>query len=421
VILWGTGLGAAPDISTEGTAFPSQVNVCPSGPNCPTVWVGGLQASVAYAGRSGYTAEDQIDFVIPQGIQGCYVQVAVQIGSVIGNFTSMTVDPTGPTCQDADGINYADIASDVSAKGSANVGAISLLSNYLDLNLGVLLGTQLWDNDTVSGEIGTFSTGALNAFQGFTLAPSVNECTVSPFLQYPPPKDPILSSTLITYLDAGASLSIQGPSGSPVAIPKNTNGKGYSQLVGGATIAELLGGTGTDPFFLSSTGWGTSSYTWSVLPGTFTVTGPGGADVGALSAAITVPSTSGQFVWTNQSTVTSNPIPRNAPLTITWTGGDPNGFIDITAVSSTLQSGTTPPPTTPGVLAECIAANTGTFTIPTYVLESLPSTSGSTALVPPGELLVGPASAATKATAPAGLDELYIFYHFIEGANVTWQ
>jgi len=96
--------------------------------------------------------------------------------------------------------------------------------------------------------------------------------------------------------------------------------------------------------------------------------------------------------------------------------------VDITAISSTLASGTTPADTTPGILAECIApASLGKFTIPTYVLQSLPSTAGSTALVPPGELLVGPASAVTTATPPSGLDELYIFYHFIAGQNVTWQ
>jgi uncharacterized protein (TIGR03437 family) len=432
VVLWGTGLGPAPNISTEGTAAPPQTNLCATAASCPiTVWVGGLQATVAYAGRSGFTAEDQVDFVIPPGIQGCYVQVAVQTGTgtnaVVGNFTSMAVDPTGPTCQDVDGINYADIAATVASKGSANIGAISLLSNYLDLDLGIL-GTQLWDNDTVSGEIGTFSTGVLDLYQGVALAPSVSEppgnnCTVIPFFAYPPPKDPGLA--YITYLDAGASLSIQGPSGNSVSIPKNSNQKGYSQLVGGATIAQLLAGSGEDPFFLTSTNWPSTTanpYTYAVLPGTFTVTGPGGANVGALSAPITVSSAAASFQWTNQSSLTGSPIPRDQPLTITWTGGDPSGFIDITAISSTLSTGATPQTNTPGVLMECfVPASLQTFTIPTYVLGALPSTAGSQALVPPGELLVGPASSVVKVAPPTGLDELYIFYHYIEGANVTWQ
>jgi uncharacterized protein (TIGR03437 family) len=418
-IIWGTGLGVAPDIATEGTAAPTPTNLCATASSCPvTVWVAGQKANIYYAGRSGYTAEDQIVFEVPQGVQGCYVQVAVQTGSVVGNFTSMTVDPTGPTCSDADGINYASLAAVTLSKGKASVGAISLLSNFLNLSV---LGTPLqWDNDTVSGEIATFSTFQLGTFQGFTLAPSVNNCSVSPFLQYPPPKDPVLSE--IAYLDAGASLSIQGPSGSPVSVPKNTNGKGYSALVGGSTIAQLISGNGIDPFFLNATGWGTSSWTYAILPGTFTMTGPGGADVGAFSLPVNVSSTAASFKWTNES-IASNPISRSTPLTITWSGGDPNGFVDITLISSTLQSGTTPAPTTPGILVECIAPSSAqTFTVPLYVMQSMPSTAGSTALVPPGELLVGPASAASSPTTlPTGLDALYIFYHYIGGSEVTWE
>jgi hypothetical protein len=152
------------------------------------------------------------------------------------------------------------------------------------------------------------------------------------------------------------------------------------------------------------------------------VTGTGGSAVGALSAPITVTPAAASFQWTNQSSVTATAIPRDQSLTITWTGGDPNGFVDITAIASTLQSGTVPSTTTPGALVECIApASAGTFTVPAYVLESLPSTVNSTALVPPGELLVGPASGGVSATAPTGLDALYIFYHFIQGVNVSWQ
>jgi uncharacterized protein (TIGR03437 family) len=447
VIAWGTGMGPAPNLSTEGSAPPpaTPVNLCP-GANCPTVWVGGTKSTnVYYAGRSQYTAVDQVIFQVPPSAQGCYVQVAVQTGSIVGNFASMTVDPNGATCQDADGINYNDLDAAVKANGKANVGAISMLSNFLNLSV---FGTPLqWDNDTVSGEIGAFTgsttgLGDLATFQGFTLAPSVNNCSVSPFFAYPPPKDPVLSE--VTYLDAGPSLSIKGANGTTAPIAQNCTpastsgcgaaGKGYSGLVGGASIAELLNGGGTDPLFLSDNGWpgNGSSYTYAIEPGLFTVTGAGGGAVGAISAPITVSPAAASFVWTNEKTITSAPIPRNTPLTITWTGGD--GFVDITAISSTLLSGTTPQPTTPGILVECIApASDQTFTIPTYVLASLPSTTGSTALVPPGELLVGPASVAcsntssTSATCatipslPSGLDALYIFYHYIGGDAVTWQ
>jgi uncharacterized protein (TIGR03437 family) len=435
VILWGTGLGPAPDIATEGSAPPPSppVSFCP-GTYCPTVWVGGVSqpASIYYAGRSTYTAEDQVIFQIPASVTtGCYVQVAVQTGSVIGNFTSMAVDPKGGVCSDADGVNYNDISATVTKNGKANVGTVSLLSEYLNLSIAGL-GSLKWDNDTVSGEVGTFSTGVLNEFQGFALAPTANNCTVTPFLQYPPPSDPGLAS--VTWLDAGSTggtgancgplgcLSITGPNGTAsVPTHKNSGGtydsKGYSALVGGETIANLIAGCPSSsanncaPFFLSASD--------VISAGTYTLTSPGGASVGAISTGISVPSSDASFSWT----VPTGAIPRSSPLTITWTGGNPSGYVDITAVSSTLASGITPSATTPGILVECIApTSAGSFTIPTYVLQSLPSTSSSTALVPPGELLVGPASVPVKATTlPSGLDALYIFYHLISGANVTWQ
>jgi uncharacterized protein (TIGR03437 family) len=444
VTIWGTGLGAAPDVSTEQSAAPAQVNLCATAANCPvTVWVGGQQASVTYAGRSGYTAEDQIDFIVPPVEPGCYVPVAVETssatGSVVGNFTSMAVDPHGDVCQDADGINYNDIASVVQSKGQANIGGIILFSDYLFVTTA--LENAAWDNDTVTAEIGTFKAGALNTFQGFTLSPSVGSCTVSQFLQFPPPADYGLAQ--VTSLDAGASLSIKGPNGTQ-AIAKNTSAYGAQPagnltlktgLVGGETIGELVTEltsgacptTSTDnctPFFLTPT--------FAISPGVYTVTGPGGANVGAFTAPITVTPAAASFKW-DQSGVTGQ-VSRQTPLQITWTGGDPNGFVDITAIASTLQSGVEPSAGTPGVLVECIAsAQTGSFSIPAYVLETLPSTANSTAFVPPGELLVGPAgvtcssTSATSTTCPAdltlptGLDALYIVYHFIQGLNVVWQ
>jgi len=426
VTIWGTGLGTAPNLSTEATAPPPQTNLCATASTCPvTVWVAGQKATVTYAGRSGFTAEDQIDFQVPPGVQGCYVQVAVQTGAatpVISNFTSMAVDPNGAVCQDEDGINFNDIASIVQSKGQANIGDIIMLSNFLNLSNLPLVGTGQWDNDEVAAAMGTFKSGTLQSFDGFALAPSVGNCTVTPFfdIPLPPPVDPTLAQ--VTFLNAG-SLSIAGPNGNQ-PLPANSSGNGYYGLVGGETLSDFVKllengacpSADTDkclPFFLSKS--------FAISPGTYTVTGTGGSGVGAISAPVSVSQAAAAFAWSNQTTITANPISRSTPLEIDWTGGDPNGFVDITAVSSTLASGL-PMPSTPGVLAECIApASLGKFTIPTYVLQSLYSTANSTAFVSPGELLVGPASNATKLTPPTGLDALYIVYHIIQGTNVTWQ
>jgi len=455
VTIWGTGLGAAPNLATEQSAPPPYTNLCPSGSPCPvTVWVGSQQATVTYAGRGGFTAEDQIDFQVPPGAQGCYVQVAVEINSVIGNFTSLPVDLNGATCSDADGIDYNDIASLVQTNKQANVGNLVLFSDFL--NVSTEFGGAQWDNDTVSGQIATFTSSTLNSFQGFTRVPSANNCTVIQFLQFPPPVDPAVGyiingvfTPVVTFLDAGPSLQIQGPNAS-ATVAQDTGANSYGAqpagnlttkegLVGGMSVGELATAlatgtcptTSTDnclPFFLSTK--------YAITPGTYTVTGTGGASVGALTAPITVTQAAASFDWTNQAAVTAGPIARTQDLEIDWTGGDSNGYVDITAIASSLQSGIEPSATTPGVLVECIApAVAGKFVIPAFVLESLPSTAGSTALVPPGELLVGPSSVACTSTAnnptsatcpaqltlPSHLDALYIFYHFILGQNVAWE
>jgi uncharacterized protein (TIGR03437 family) len=426
MILWGTGLGPAPDPSTEATAPPCLSGCDLRGSNLSvTVWVGTQAvpaADLLYAGRApGFTAEDEIVFNLPtSNAQGCYVQVAVQSGppggtQVVSNFTSVAVDPTGPTCSDADGVNIADIAPALTSKGSANVAVVNLLSNFLNLEIAGALNLQ-WDNDNVDVNIGTFTSAVLDESQGFTLSPSVNSCTVSPFQGYPPPADPALK--LETYLDAGSSLNAQAGSVTE-AVAKNANGHGYGALVGGSTVSGLLEGGGLAPFFLTST--------FAINPGTYTVTAPGGSSVGAFSASIPVSNAAASFKWTNEATITANPINRTQPLTITWTGGDPSGFVDITAIASTAKTTAGPAPAgeppSPGTLVECLApASAGTFTIPVFVLQGLSSTQGSQSLIPVGELLVGPASGAVKlSTTPSGLDAAYIFYHFIQGANVTWQ
>jgi uncharacterized protein (TIGR03437 family) len=425
ITMYGTGLGPAPNPSTEGVSPP-----CPSGCDFRSasflvdVWVGNQQATVQYAGRSGYTGEDQINFTVPSGLAGCYYSVAVYAGppnaQIVSNFTSISIASSNGPCADADGANMADLAPAITANGKANVGAISLLSNYLLLSLGGGAITLPWVNDTINGEFATFSTLQLESTLGFALVPSVNSCTVSPFFGLSPvPTDPVLAQ--LTYLDAGASLSATGPSTAacasaspscdPATVTKNANDHGYGTLVGGSTIANLLNGSSAPSFFLTSTN--------AAAPGTFTVTGPGGANVGPFKASINVVA---PLTW-NQSLL-NNPIPRNQPLTVTWSGGDPNGFVDITGIASTYTGASEPSSATPGVIFECIAqTSAGSFTVPAVVLAALPSTTGgSGSLYPTGYLLVGPASGLVPITpTPSGLDGAYIFYHYIQGSDVPWE
>ena len=428
VILWGTGLGPAPNIQTEGTERPPQTNLCSTPSTCPvTVWVGGKQATVPYAGRSGYTAEDQVIFIVPQGLQGCYTQVAVVTGSVTSNFTSMPIDPNGAACTDSDGVSLNYVNGLISSKGFANVGVIGLRSQFWNTNLTGDIVPMV--NDTVIAQIGKFTPAPLELFRGFTDAPSLNNCSVNTYLGNPPPADAGLG--YVTYLDAGGALSIQGPVNSlgMQSVPK-VQGLGYFGVVGGTTPDNALNDD-TWPlpaFFWLSTANGDGTYTVTTLSsGNYMVSAPGGADVPAFSATLDLSPAAASLQWTNSGTFNdpngSPTISRNTPLNITWSGGDPAGYVDITLIGTTAQF-TIPIITSPepGVQVECIVPNSlGSFNVPTYVLQTLPPRGNSGSVVQ-GLVTVGPVSAPVKISpTPTGLDALYMYFRFIQGYTVYWQ
>jgi uncharacterized protein (TIGR03437 family) len=430
ITVFGTGLSALPSsqISSEGNAAPTATNLISSN-FLVDVWVGNQQATVSYAGRSGYTAEDQINFTIPSGVTGgCYVNVAIYAGpsgnQKVSNFTSLAIDPNGAPCADADGISASDFSSALSSKGSVNVGAIGLLSSYLSLTI---IGEPVQiDSDSVSGEFGTFSEDVLEASQGVAQLPSVNSCTVANFEGLDPvPTDPELKQ--VTGLDAGSSVTIKGPNGSGTATESSTSTGTYSGSVGGAPLSQVLndllsGVTPPGPFFLSPSGFSTislSNWPSNVSTGSYTVSGPGGSAVGSFSQAITV---STPLTWTNESIV-NNPVSRSQNLTITWTGGG-SGFLDITGIASTSTGSNVPKSgVTPGVLFECVApASAGTFTVPSVVLQALPATPPGSLGIPFGFLLVGEASTPVQITpTPSGLDAAFVFYRLLSGTFAQWE
>jgi hypothetical protein len=134
-------------------------------------------------------------------------------------------------------------------------------------------------------------------------------------------------------VDAGSTFTVKGPNGSvPVA------------------------GSSGNKVTLSSAG------TFLVPGGAYTVTGTGGADIGAFSGSITLPAFPTLVSPVNNATVT-----RSNGMTVTWTGGDPNGYVRMTV------SGATDNTFGNGAAAYCTApAGPGTFTIPAYVLDALP-------------------------------------------------
>lgn len=90
--------------------------------------------------------------------------------------------------------------------------------------------------------------------------------------------------------------------------------------------------------------------------GTYTMTSPGGTQVDAFTATVTVPSS---FTVTNWSSLTL--VNRAQPLTVNWTGSGFDGILIY------IQS--------PPVALSCsVAGSLGTYTIPTAALAYLPAT-----------------------------------------------
>ena len=99
-------------------------------------------------------------------------------------------------------------------------------------------------------------------------------------------------------------------------------------------------------------------------PGTYTVTGAGGADIGPISANVTIPPSP-----TLVSPLLNNVVvTRTNGMTVTWTPNGATGIVQIQVTSALDNTNTT------GASVICTApATAGTFTIPSYALLTLPT------------------------------------------------
>src|SRR5207237_1296404 len=121
--------------------------------------------------------------------------------------------------------------------------------------------------------------------------------------------------------------------------------------------------------------------------------------------------------WTNIDAITN--VDRSRDLQVTWSGGDPNSFVAVSAIG--IASGPAGPGTTsPGAAVLCIErASAGTFTIPSFVLQALPASTPG-ALIPSGFVLVGSTSKPVRFNA-TNLDAGYLTFRTLAGKSVAIQ
>ncbi len=341
IVLWGSGAGAnTADSDYVFTTTPHAV----SAP--PTIYIGGIQAQVLYAGASGYPGVNQINVTIPSNVQpGCGVSVVAVSGSIVSNTVTLPIAAGGGVCVDTvTGTNGTQITN-LGGKTTYSAGTLAILQTVSS-------------GQTLSSAAGIFQKEQGSESASGDGIVSVNSCIVN-------------SNTsaggvfTTTGLDAG-NLSVTGPNGTTklTAVP----------TVAGFYSAQLANG------FIPATG------------GSYTFTGTGGANVGAFSTSV---SYTNPLNWTNSAAITS--VNRAGGVNVTWTGGATGSYVYISGGSSS-ASGTVSASFT------CYApASAGQFTVPSYVLLAMPAGPGSLSLENIGSPVSFNASGLDQGIAIAGV------------------
>jgi uncharacterized protein (TIGR03437 family) len=325
LIIWATGLGPVNGSDASGAGLGVNMSQVPA-----SVWVGGVQAQVAYLGRSGCCiGEDQIVFTVPSDTPlGCAVPLLVQIGSQVSNSVVMPVAAAGTrTCSPSDtAFSTSTVVTLSTGAGPFTYGDIELRRQDQVPGLA----------DKVDGEFARFTIPA--AAQPFFISyidePAMGSCQIfnNPNGQQAIPIQPVAG------LDAGPQMTVQGPNGS---ISVTGNGGSYQKL---------LSANGT---FLAA--------------GNYTVSAPGGADVSKFSTQVTLP-TMPVMTSPTPDAKTPSPVTRSNGLTVSWTGGQPGQVIQLEGFSATDKNFTT------GADFLCsVPAAAGTFTIPSNILLAMPT------------------------------------------------
>lgn len=333
VVIWGTGIGAvagAPDNVTSGNLA-----------NVPVeVYIGGQPAAIQYRGRTSCCVGlDQINAVVPQNVSGCAVPVVVKAGDIVSNTVTIAVAPNGGTCSNEGSPLNSAFLNAAQQRGTVSTGSVSLMRMNLYEPTSQMTITQ--DSGSAS-----FYRYTWDQFQGDIDSYGLQQygsCIVDTFRS----GDGGGGNIEWVGLDAGAAISVTGPGGTK-SLPamQGVTGTYYASLGGGFPIP---GVPATDPWLVG---------------GQYTVTGPGGANVGTFNKVFNVPN---PLTWTNMTA--TDTVNRAQGVTVNWTGGDPNGYVMISGSQTSAAANDA------GASFTCWArVNAGTFTVPSVVLLALPPT-----------------------------------------------
>ena len=375
VTLFGSGLGPSPGDETQYQT-PADLTDIPV-----EVDIGGVSATVTFHGRTVYPGLDQIQVIVPAGVSGCNVSVVVTASGAPSNFATIPVGLSGRVCSDDPAlapVTPEEIQS-LASRASVNIGSIALTNATLILSTPgpPLLPHQpppphrvrppVQDNTRtitpVDSAYAAFQTYTAQQFAspGFLQQASMGGCLVADN------NIPLFGWNDFAPLYAGPQINVDGPDG---ALALTSLGSGtyveesslppVSRLGGGGVMEKGPGGPVAD-----------SSATWPpIIPpagGTFTFeNGSGGSGVGPFTATLTEdfrPS----LRWRNRDQILT--VQRDRGQLITWTGGAPGSYVEISGYSS----GPVGSEDYYYVYFTCSApVSAGQFMVPAAVLKSLP-------------------------------------------------
>ncbi|HEY4362343.1 MAG TPA: hypothetical protein VGN17_15315 [Bryobacteraceae bacterium] len=323
--VWATGLGPVTGNETGGAGLGVDMTSVDA-----KLWLGGIQAKIVFKGRGCCIGEDQIAFVVPDNVPtGCAVPMAIQVGSEVSNYAVIAISPKGSrSCVPANSSFDSKFVSALST-GTAPItfGQVNLARQPTFNAQGQLTGSA----DKAGAQMFSFTVPP--AIQPF-IASYLDDAPLGTCIVYNTPQFADGGNRLANFnpLDAGPSFKVTTPAGS-----QNVGINGDDTILPSA--------------FLS--------------PGTFTVSGTGGANVGSASGSLTVPtppSLSGLAAG-NSLTVT-----RANGVTFNWTGGAAGSVVRIVGQMPTDNTGNI------GASFRCyVSPAAGTFTVPSTVTLSLPS------------------------------------------------
>ncbi|MEI9812156.1 MAG: hypothetical protein WDO18_05540 [Acidobacteriota bacterium] len=317
------------------------------------VTIGGKAATVVYRGRTEFPGLDQINVLVPTldtGSYSCTVSVTITTNGVAGNSTTIPVSASGSTCTTPNtGGGGGGDGSDGMALTAQEIETFSARGSYvsgtLTLNRSTAYSsaTTSTKSDSMGGQFSRIAGPDLSNMLHYILppgfidpTPAVDGCIALNYTDLVKNPWPLLT---YTNLDGGAQLTAVGPNGTQ-AIPRQG-------------------------FQVSGPTYGTTNLANTYLnAGQYSLSGPGGTQVGAFSGTLNVKS---DFVITNPEAFST--INRNTPLTIRWTGGEPETYLTIQGLS---YSGSTPTGLTGAVFICIVKTSLGQYTVPVNILQQLP-------------------------------------------------